>query len=356
MAKRDKVKSSQYVKQRVGIVVLASALSLALGVSIGVLIPRIPPPDSIAAPLRVTSFTTSSEDFFDTRQVEIVVSQEDDRGLAVVMGGVLTQALCTVGVPVTSGSSNFAVNGVSLLNLATSFPLWRSLGVGDQGVDVSAVQNELTRLGFSVEVNGVLGWSTINAFNEAVSAASGSMVLSDQIDPNMIVWLPSPSVTPASCPHRVGDQVGAGQQLATLPPVLASVGIKALPAGLVAGDRTIMIDGIALPVDRQGNVVDVDAAQALTQTDSFRRFQADPKGVVLAGQLQLATPIKVVRVPPSAIFEVDANTGEACISAAGKPTRGSLVGSELGYTLMSFPVSEHVTTVDLWPLSSLTCR
>lgn len=350
-----KAKSAPQGSQRLGIVAVAAVLALAIGVAAGVLIPRVPPPASIAGPEAVTNVTTSAEEFLDARQVEIVVTQRGNRGLAAPMGGVVTGAACAAGSPISSGSSSFSINGVTQLNFATAFPLWRSLAPGDEGVDVATVQTELKRLGYDIDADGVMGTGTLNAFNALVSAATGARQWSDRIDPSIIVWLPTATVTPTSCPINVGDQVNLGQQLAILPPVLSSVGLKALPADLVTGERAIVLDGVAVPVDARGDVVDIVAAQALTATDSYRRFAADPKGTVLAGELQLASPINVVRIPPSAIFGVDTTTSRACVSAGGRAIQGQLVGSELGYTLMTFPDPKLVATVDLRPKSGITC-
>lgn len=335
--------------------ILAVIVVAGLGFVVGVLVSLTPIPASLESASPVETVQASTEPFLDPRQVELLISQRPNTGITVVSGGVVTAISCTPGEPIVSASTVVALNGQDLVGFQTPFPLWRDLSMGDDGIDVQAVQAELLRLGYDIPVDGELGYHTMSAYNLMIDSATGTDGWRSSIAPSDLVWLSPATSTPASCPVQVGDQVAAGGQIVPLPPVLSSVRLKVLPDDLVSGDRVLVVDGVSVPITSDGSAADLAQAQAITTTASFSRYVADPNSTVLSAQLQLTEAIQATRIPPSAVFGVDPAASRGCVSTRGHVVVGTLLGSQLGYTLMSFDEGDDVSEVDARPAKGLRC-
>lgn len=85
---------------------------------------------------------------------------------------VVTRVAYSVGEKYHWGSLIGAVSGRPYFGLPSPLPLYRDLVVNDRGDDVRALQRSLSEVGYSVEVDGVIGRETMDAV-EAVFEASG---------------------------------------------------------------------------------------------------------------------------------------------------------------------------------------
>src|SRR5690606_21907959 len=149
-------------------------------------------------------------EFGDERLVPVTLSFAPSPALRSPAAGVLTSSACVPGAVAASGESLYAIDGTPVVQLATSSPLWRDLGIGDTGPDVEALQSELARLGHAVVVDGHLGWVDLAAFDATMGAAGAPPSSGGVIAVRAIAWQPAPEVLVARCLTAVGDAVAAG--------------------------------------------------------------------------------------------------------------------------------------------------
>ena len=129
---------------------LALVTAAALGAAVTGLLLADAAPTALREPVPVTSAPVTQRSFDDARTVELALTLGADVSLTAPASGRVTALTCRPDTPFSSGGSNLSINGAPLLNLATAVPLWRSLGVGDEGADVLALREELIRLGSNV--------------------------------------------------------------------------------------------------------------------------------------------------------------------------------------------------------------
>src|SRR5690606_19130165 len=115
------------------------------------------------------------------------------------------------------------VDGVPLVGLATSVPLWRDLSLGDEGEDVTALHTELARLGYEVDTEGPLRRAALRALRDLYEQAGEKPGALDRVTIDRIVWLPAPSTSVNECLATVGSTVAAGDPVASVPGALESV-------------------------------------------------------------------------------------------------------------------------------------
>lgn len=312
--------------------VAALLLATALAAS-GWLLGRTTLPTELATPSAIENVDVAYQDFDDARTADLAVKLQDSPGLVARGAGLLTGSTCTPGGAIMSGGATFILDRVPLLDLATAQPLARTLVMDDRGADVSELQQAFAALGYTGAVDGVVGTRTIAFFNALRRGLVADAPRVDAIDPASIVWMPSSPAEIVTCPISVGSSVEPGATLAELPPAIASLRVRTLPTAVPSSARTLLIDGIVANVEEDGTV-DAAAWPKIAATPTFRDYLTDPEKVVLSGSVQLAEPIRVAQVPPSALFGVGDDT--ACVSDATTVYRGTVVSSERGYTLVDF--------------------
>lgn len=326
--------------------VSVAVLSIAAaGVAAGIWLAHPPVPPSLDNTNRLTVVPVTSRDFTDRRTVSVEVQPSSNVPLAAGVSGRLTSVTCQVGGVVTSGTSFVSVDGIPLLALATTTPLWRDLKIGTKGADVTAIQAELLRLGQDVPQDGVLGRSTLAGLTAVLQSIGAPAVSGNTIVAGSIVWLPSPAASFNSCDGSIGAFVGSGDQLASAAGPATAV-IVDLPLDLVAGERVLSVDGRVVAIDESGVIAD---ASALQSTASYRSAAAETTQptVVVAGAVELTAATTVSVVPPSSLVGTGAGR---CVVAEGVVFPVSIVGSELGLTLVTFdPEAAVPTEVELHP-------
>lgn len=326
-----------------GVIVVACG-----GAGLGMLI--APPPDSYAAAAPALTAEPRPVEFGDERIVPVSVSFAPSPALRSPATGVLTSSSCVPGATVSSGESLYAIDGVPVVQLATSVPLWRELGVGDTGSDVEALQTELARLGHAIEVDGVFGWTDLAAF-DATTAAVGAPQSSGGVIPfGAVGWQPAADVVVAGCPIAVGEAVGAGAVMAELPPRPAAALVR-LPEDRVEGPRVLVVGDERIPIDETGVVRDPSVLAAIALTESYRELDASAEPVIEL-TAALATPMQLVAVPPAAVYDLDGSIG--CVQHDSSTTRVRVVASQLGLALVAPDIP--LGTVDLDPAADRVCR
>ncbi|MFT4156475.1 MAG: hypothetical protein QM630_00880 [Microbacterium sp.] len=135
-------------------------------------------PDALEQSDELTFIPVTIQPFDDARSVDITATILPPAPISVSRAGVVTSWSCGRGAVLTSGSSSVAVDGVNLLNFATSVPLWRDLTLGAEGADVKSVEEELIRMGHPAKVDSFLSWDEMvemRAMAESAGVALASI-------------------------------------------------------------------------------------------------------------------------------------------------------------------------------------
>lgn len=335
------------------LVLLAGLVLGAFAFALGFSVAPTTTPDSLARQTPASSIAVAATSYKDARTVQVIVEQSAPQTLASGADGVLTASTCAEGKPMQSGISSFSVDGVPLINLATSTPLWRDLKVGDAGKDVQALQVELTRLGHSADATGTVSADTIAAYLALVAKQETVAGLPAAIERNRILWLPNNEAVVLKCAVSLGSKVSAGQPMVEFPPRAAGAKVTNIPHNAAAGERQIVVDGSSFAVSSVGRIEDPEALVALARLPSHSSAQSSAGQGTFAAKYELTQAISVLGVPPGAIFGVDSASG--CVSSGGGVHRVTIVGSQLGITFVAGEGAEHLTEVDLHQNSAAQC-
>ncbi len=264
--------------------------------------------------------------------MEITVSRSSSSPVTAPDSGLLTSYDCAAGANVASGTSFFALDGAPVLALATDVPLWRDLAIGDTGADVRSLQTELSRLGYTVSVDGSMGRATLRAGIQSL-AAVGIEWRGTTFPVSRTAWMPARQVQVRTCDSTLGARVAEGDPIATLSSGRQTIAVDNLPDDLVQGQRVVTIGTNAIPVDAAGKSGPIPVELSARTEDSTDAGDASaPKPI--AATLSLAEPTRVSSVPPSAIVALKGSQG--CVESDGKMLHVHVVGSQLGQTFVQF--------------------
>lgn len=334
----------------VGLWVIGGLTLVAVGVVLGAAWTSPAVPAALRPPAPITTFEVRSATFDDVRSVRLAVARGEESGLASPGSGLVTRFDCRPGSTIESGTAPLWLDDAPVVALATTLPLWRDLPVGTEGNDVRALQEELTRLGHPVEATGTLGTKTLRAVNALFDDLGDPSALTS-VPRSRLLWIPEPSVTVAECSVTTGSQLEAGAELVVTPGTLAGVALRdGAPSDLVAGARTLRVDGIDVAVEPQNPITDPALLAQLDAAPSLQQAGTGDEAPV--GQLRLAEPVDVSVVPPSAV--ITAPDGTTCVTTDAVPHRLRVVGSELGQTFVLFDGTPP-TAVDTSPRPDSAC-
>lgn len=347
-------------------------ISLGIGVVIGsLLMPASLPPSLDSRPLPIEAPATKVSTL-DPQSVNLVVTSSEPQKLTSRSSGVITSTSCVPGREAVSGTSAFSINDQPLIYLSTSRPIWRDLSAGDRGQDVEALQAELNRLGYAVEVDGRFGRSTLAAAIQMARKAGDDSARSwIGVPASTIVWLPAPSVLVDACDATLGGTVDAGNGLGTLPRALASAAVKPVPSQVMAGARVIVAGDLTLPVDSKGTISSSDHLLKLAQSSAYRAFldgqtgagpgpvpqglgTSNSSGSAISVEYRLAEALDVFSVPAAAVYNVKGS--QACVMSKGSGIPVTIADSQLGQTLIVPDKPQDVRTVNLDHASARPCR
>lgn len=306
-------------------------LGAALGGTVAVLLVPVNPPPSLVADQRLETVTPAVIEFTDPREVRVTLTVDSASGLRSPVGGVLTETSCVPGGQVSSGSSVFAVDGASVVALATAVPLWRAITVGDDGRDVVALENELLRLGAGVDPDGVWRWADALAFDALLQPAGVITTDEGAVPLTALVWLPAPVTVTATCSPGLGTALTAGEFVARFAPRI-TLATLVRPADAVDGSRELDLAGMAIPVEADGVITDAEALANLATAPEFAELDIEQAQPALTSSWALVEPIRVAVVPPSAIRELSGSQG--CVQESAGLTPVTIIASQLGRTLV----------------------
>ena len=171
------------------------------GVSMGILIASPPTPASLASSSAPSTVPVTTREFTDTRSLTLTIPPASPHELTSPIAGRITALQAATGTPVTSGSLPCEIDGLPLLALALSTPLYQDVVDGATGPDIAALNGELARLGYAApaESNRVTA-STRAALASAMGVNDGAGGVPSRIEASHVLWIPAPTVTPRRSP------------------------------------------------------------------------------------------------------------------------------------------------------------
>lgn len=310
---------------------LVSAVAVGVTATVAVVSPFHPTSANPVGP--PVELPVESVSFRDEHPVQLAVTMGAEQSVLSPVTGTVTASSCRAGLPLASGTSPLAVDGVPLLTLATEVPLWRDLTLGLRGDDVTALQTALAALGEKVDGSrGVFDHATLGAVRHRLSLVDAPPLADDVLPRQRILWLPPGGATVSKCPATVGSQTQTGAVVANLLPSVTTARVVALPASLTPGARELVVDTLLLHPSPQGVITSPKELAALAQAPALvgRAQPSDP----LSGVYRLVKPVMAGVIPPSAIVGPDAQ--HTCVVSGNQAQRVTVLGSQLGQSYVTF--------------------
>jgi hypothetical protein len=352
--------TKKHTISRTIVVVIVALACIAVGGIATAAIMWNDPPEILGAKPVGGSAAVEMMQYSDPMTVSLNITKQDAQSLKSPTNGIVSSSKCKEDAQLKSGQSMFGVNGVPMIALATSVPMWRDIVAGNSGPDVVAMATELKRLGaFDGDVHAAANYVLFSAFKSFATklGVPSSSIPANTIPMSSVMWIWSPTVTVASCAVSVASQVTMGQDMAALNTPLVSASISTDVSNATPGDRTLMVDGIEIaPVDKDGKITDPTALATLAAAPGIKAAaqSQDPSSLsMIQGQWTLTTPMDVASIPASSVH-VDSNN-MACVVGDGKPMNVNVVSSQLGSSYVVFD-GNAPQKVSLNPPDNLTCE
>ena len=167
------------------------------GVSAGILIASPPTPASLSSPSVPSTVPVTTREFTDTRSLTLTIPPASPHELTSPIAGRITALQAAPETPVTSGSLPCEIDGLPLLALALSTPLYQDVVDGATGPDIAALNAELARLGYAAPADSQrVTAATRAALASAMGVNDGAGGVPSRIEASHVLWIPAPTVTP----------------------------------------------------------------------------------------------------------------------------------------------------------------
>ena len=323
---------------RISVIWLLLAVVVAVSLTVGACALWLPDraPALLGSAKEITSAPAGVQEYTGATQVTMIPTVSQTRELVGNASGTVTEDMSSQGL--TSGKTAMKVNGVSVVALATATPMYRDLATGDKGDDVLALNNELARLGLPASAKSTTyTWNTSQGVKQLMSAAGntsdGSLPLTD------VLWIPAASV-------RVNEWAGTVTKFSIQ---------NGQPSEL---DRTVTLIGQTATL--KAGTTEVDDAEfcaKVAATQEFQSLTSDMLATGLEASVQLVNPVQALRVPAASVIGVNGSKG--CIVSGGRTIKVSIVGSELGASLVEPQGADAaaITSVEIGSgLTGESCR
>lgn len=330
--------------------IISALTGIAVGACIALLVfPGTPletttRPGILRAPEISDEFPVTPQEFDDAVQAELHVTIRDLAPVIAHHSGTITQWDCAVGRSLESGKSPLRIDDKPVLALGTRVPFWRDIAVGDVGEDVSALKEELSRLGY--EQQQTPEFTAQDMENLSRLATEAGVTLQSTLNLEDVVWFPATGGVIQSCDSVVGTAVVAGDVIARTETGLTVSGIE-LPADALPGTRVIDIAGSEVTLSATESVpadIPQDQLRKSEQYLTARASEPDASELTLHFSARLAEPVEATAVPATAILSDQG--GKQCVASNGRPFPVRVVGSQLGNTYVIFD-EETPTEIDL---------
>lgn len=330
---------------------LIGAVCVGAGAAVGLALTAAPTADNLALPPGPSTVDVVERDFVDQRVVKVTPEVEQPWGATSDASGTVRHYDCREGESLESGSTVLVVDDRPVMALHLSSPPWRDLAPGAHGDDVLDLQAELARLGYDVTQDGRYG-RQVEAAVEDLWHRAGATGDVRSVDRDRIVWIPETLVNPASCPLRLGERLAPGTVVLTSGGGLTALAVQ-LPDNTAPGERDVAVGGVSSLLS--ADLVTRDPA-LLAAFVSAHPDVAAGAGTGSATSLtltsELATPVPVVAVPPSALYDISGVS--ACLLAPTAPVAVQIVASQLGEVMVTAP--QLPTSVASRPSDGQPCR
>lgn len=334
---------------------LLLAVVVAVSLTVGACALWLPDraPELLGSAKEITSAPAGVQEYTGATQVTMIPTVSQTRELVGNASGTVTEDMSSQGL--TSGKTAMKVNGVSVVALATATPMYRDLATGDKGDDVLALNNELARLGLPASAKSTTyTWITSQGVKQLMSAAGdtsdGSLPLTD------VLWIPAASVRVGEWAGTVGATVAGGSVVGKVPGSVTKFSIQnGQPSEL---DRTVTLIGQTATL--KAGTTEVDDAEfcaKVAATQEFQSLTSDMLATGLEASVQLVNPVQALRVPAASVIGVNGSKG--CIVSGGRTIKVSIVGSELGASLVEPQGADAaaITSVEIGSgLTGESCR
>ncbi|ROP74714.1 peptidoglycan-binding protein [Curtobacterium sp. PhB115] len=342
-----------------GTLVGLGVLVVAAGVAAGVVVALpIEPPAALATATPASTVRATERTDADERQVQLTLDAGSPRAVVTTRTGTVTASSCSTGGVLRSGDVAARIDGAPVVALASGVPLWRDLELDDRGDDVSGLQQELTRLGAGLSVDGILGRGTLRAAQQFLvdRGVPRTDLLQDGIPRDAFSWLPAAESTVQTCAAVVGAPVGADGVLAELPAELRGARIDATPVDPAPGDRVLRVGSAEVPIDAHGVVSSTETLAEVAALPEYAVTVGSADGApTLPAAWSLRHPRVVHVLPPTALFAVTG--GRACVQpTSGGPIRVEVLGSELGQAFVRPVDGRTLDRVRATPDPGRPCR
>ena len=319
------------------------------GVSAGILIASPPTPASLASSSAPSTVPVTTREFTDTRSLTLTIPPASPHELTSPIAGRITALQAAPGTPITSGSIPCEIDGLPLLALALSTPLYQDVVDGATGPDIAALNAELARLGYAAPAESQrVTAATRAALASAMGVSDGAGGVPSRIEASHVLWIPAPTVTPSSVPVHLGDSVDTSTVLLALEDSRDALRLS-VPPDAYPADHVITLGDTDYPVPADGVITDPTLTATILSsreyTDFVRSARSSDGPVQLPVSWKLASPITVTVVPPASVIGDATN---ACVFASGTPIPVSIISSQLGrtYVLPTTPLSAVDTAVE----------
>ena len=309
---------------------LLLAVMVSAAVSVGACAVYLP--DRSPALLGETGESTSApvniQEYSGNRQITLVPTLTTKHQIIGNTSGTVTADYSGSGL--SSGSGAMKVNDRVIVALSTSTPLYRNLTIGDVGDDVQALNHELNRLGYGAAPDSsTYSWYTSQGWKQLMAhvgnRSDGSLSLAD------VLWIPASSAAVTSWTGEIGSTVSAGSPIGEIPGTIVRLDIK---NGQAADqDRTLNAFGQTTTLKAGATSVDdAEFCRKVGDTEQFASLQHSDASAGFEASLALPKAIETLRVPAAAVFGVKNNHG--CVISGGRTIAMTIVGSELGASLV----------------------
>lgn len=336
--------------------VTAALLSAALGATLGAYIVAPPVPESLTHPDDITSASVTARPYTDERSVRVKVQLKEAVPVTAPVTGRVTALRVAPHASLASGSKIMDVDGLPVVALHTTTPLYREIADGVAGDDITALQEELQRLGYDISTTGKVNWATRSAAADLLGVDDGQGGVPEALPHTHFLWLPTVNVTVNEVKVSLGDTLTEQSTILTLTGG-ANTGMIDIPADALPGARVLFLQDKEYPVADNGVVDNPELLEQILRIAAQQNMfgpQEDAKQtneVSVTAPWRLAKPLEVQVVPASALIE--ARDNHACVSADGKTIPVTIIASELGQTFVQSDTPVHEVSLKT---EGLTCQ
>ena len=335
--------------------ILLSAVIILIGggCAAGIVIASRFTPQTLAPAESTQKAPVTTENFLDSHPVKVSFDLAADTPLSWSGSGMVTATAIQGSGEIISGSSPFSVNNVPVLAIHSSLPFYRDLGPLDQGDDVAALREELSRMGYAVQS------SKPKIFDRFMRAAlldvQTKKGLADEglLKLEHVVWLPADKIQVGEWKLTLGSQ--AEQELGLVKGHLSAVRVQKMPESLAPGNHVISLFGKRGAISQEGLCSDKAFLDTIAASPEFASISGNHDALVAGADasMQLENPVKVFKIPVGAVFAYQ--DGHACVQTGSEARRITILGSNGGFVMASS--SKSLQSVNLGSaINTTSCK